>query len=227
MASSSHRAVHGSSAAREARATIVHRTSSDTRNVTSPPPGGALLPFPSARTRGPRQVGSHDSARVVATVLFTDVCGSTALAEELGDRAWCGLQLRHDALVGGRVEAHGGREVKRLGDGVLAVFAAPSRAVRCACEIVEAAAGLPLTLRAGLHAGEIEALDGDVRGIAVAIGARIVDLARPSEVLVSRTVRDLTAGSEIAYVDRDRHPLRGIVEPWQLYGALAGRQTAA
>jgi class 3 adenylate cyclase len=223
MASSAHCAIHGSCADREARATTVHRTSSETRNVTSPPPGGPPLASPSARGRVRPRAGSHDADRVVATVLFTDVCGSTALAEALGDRAWRGLQLRHDALVGGRVAAHGGREVKRLGDGVLAVFAVPSRAVRCACEIVDAAAGLPLTLRAGLHAGEIEALDRDVSGIAVAIGARIVDLARPAEVLVSRTVRDLTAGAGIAYVDRDRHPLRGILEPWHLYGAVADR----
>ena len=162
-----------------------------------------------------------DLDRVLATVLFTDIAGSTARSAALGDSAWRSLRERHDRAVRAAIGKYQGREVKTMGDGFLATFDGPSRAVRCAQEIVHENRSLGIEVRAGLHTGEIE-LDGtDVSGIAVAIGARVGAIARPAEVLVSQTIKDLTAGSGIIYTDRGEHELKGVPDRWRLY-AVSG-----
>jgi class 3 adenylate cyclase/pimeloyl-ACP methyl ester carboxylesterase len=157
--------------------------------------------------------------RLLATVLFTDVVDSTAQAAAMGDRAWREVQARHDALVRSNLTQFRGREIKTLGDGFLATFDGPARAVRCAQAIVRGAETLGIQIRAGLHIGEIE-LDGDdITGIGVAIGARVGALATPSEVLVSQTIKDLTTGSGIVFDDRGEHELKGVPDTWRLYAA--------
>jgi len=164
--------------------------------------------------------GSRPSAgsdRVLATVLFTDIVGSTQKAGELGDARWKELLADHDERAKAEIELSRGRYVHTTGDGLLATFDGPARAVRCAEAIVEAVRPLGLEIRAGCHAGEIE-LDGDdVRGIAVHIGARVAALARPGEVLVSSTVKDLTAGSGLVFENRGEHELKGVPDRWRLY----------
>jgi class 3 adenylate cyclase len=155
--------------------------------------------------------------RVLATVLFTDIVASTDRAAEVGDRAWRDLLDRHNALVRDRLQHFRGREVKTVGDGFVATFDGPARAVRCAQEIVEGVDELGLAVRCGLHTGECELLDGDVGGIAVHIGARVGALARGGEVLVSSTVKDLVVGSELGFEDRGAHELRGVPGEWRLY----------
>jgi class 3 adenylate cyclase len=159
--------------------------------------------------------------RVLATVLFTDIVGSTARLAEMGDRRWRNLLASHDGMVGRQLARFGGRLVRSLGDGALATFDGPARAAACAQAVVAGAAQLGIDVRAGLHTGEIE-LDGDdISGIAVHIAARVADLAGPGEVLVSRTVCDLVAGSALEFEDRGVHELKGVPAPWQLY-ALVG-----
>jgi pimeloyl-ACP methyl ester carboxylesterase len=156
--------------------------------------------------------------RVLATVLFTDIAGSTMQAAELGDRRWRALLERHDRLVREEVDRQRGRFVKSLGDGALAVFDGPSRAISSATAIRNRVRDLGLEIRAGLHTGECELLaDDDVGGLAVHIGARISGLAGPSEVLVSSTVRDLIVGSGQALTDRGEHDLKGVPGPWRIY----------
>ena len=158
------------------------------------------------------------SDRVLATVLFTDIVGSTERAAELGDGAWRSLLERHDALVRQEVERYRGRVVKSLGDGSLAVFDGPSRAISSAIAIREGARGLDMRVRIGLHTGECELLaDGDVGGLAVHIGARISALAQPGEVLVSGTVRDLIVGSGLALADRGEQRLKGVPGVWRIF----------
>jgi class 3 adenylate cyclase len=157
--------------------------------------------------------------RVLATVLFTDIVDSTRTAAELGDRRWREVLERHRVLVRQVLDRAGGREVKSIGDGFLAVFDGPARAIRCAREIIDSADSQGIRVRAGLHTGECEAMGADVGGIAVHIAARVSALAGPSEVLVSRTVKDLVAGSGIAFADRGVHELKGVPESWQLYAA--------
>ncbi len=158
------------------------------------------------------------SDRVLATVLFTDIVGSTERAAELGDGGWRALLERHDALVREYVERYRGRFVKSLGDGMLATFDGPSRAVSSALAIRDALRTLDLDIRAGLHTGECELLaDDDIGGLAVHIGARISGLAGPGEVLVSSTVRDLIVGSEQILTDRGEHELKGIPGPWRVF----------
>ncbi len=165
-------------------------------------------------TRPPRQAD-----RVLATVLFEDIVGSTRLAAELGDGRWRGLLAEHDRLAADAVQRFGGRVVKTLGDGVLATFDGPARAIRGALAIRDGAGALGLDVRAGLHTGELEQLDGDVGGIAVHIGARVAAAAGPGEVLVSRTVADLVAGSGLAFADRGEHELKGVPDTWRLFAA--------
>jgi len=160
-----------------------------------------------------------DPDRVLATVLFTDIVDSTGRAAAAGDRAWRALLDRHDALVRRQLERFRGRAVKSTGDGVLAIFDGPARAVRSACAIVEAARQLGIEVRAGVHSGECEIRDDDVAGIAVHTGARIAAIAAAGEVLVSSTVRDLVAGSGLGFVERGRHALKGIPGEWTLYAA--------
>lgn len=158
------------------------------------------------------------SDRVLATVLFTDIVGSTERAAELGDEAWRSLLQRHDSLVREQVERHRGRFVKSLGDGALAVFDGPSRAISSATAIRDGVHDLNLEIRAGLHTGECELLpNDDVGGLAVHIGARVSSLAGPGEVLVSSTVRDLIVGSGVTLTDRGEHELKGVPGPWRIF----------
>jgi class 3 adenylate cyclase/DNA-binding SARP family transcriptional activator len=163
---------------------------------------------------------AREPDRVLATVLFTDVVDSTRRAAELGDRRWRDLMARHEAIVRDRLERFRGHEVKRLGDGFLSRFDGPARAIRCAAAIRDAVVPLGLEVRAGLHTGEVDLIDDDVHGIAVAIAARVAATAAAGEVIVSRTVRDLVAGSGIEFEDRGTHDLKGVAEDWHLY-ALA------
>jgi class 3 adenylate cyclase len=158
--------------------------------------------------------------RVLATVLFTDIVGSTERAAELGDRRWRELLQVHDDLAGRLVDRWGGRLVKTTGDGILATFDGPGRAVGCATAFREELRGLDMEIRAGLHAGEVELRDGDVGGIAVHIAARVLAAAGPGEVLVSRTVRDLVTGSDTVLEDRGAHRLKGVEGAWQLFAVV-------
>jgi class 3 adenylate cyclase len=158
-----------------------------------------------------------DLERVLATVLFTDIVDSTRLAAERGDRRWRDLAQQHHALVRRELERFQGQEVDTAGDGFLATFDGPARAIRCACAIRDGVQGLGLTLRAGLHTGECELLGEKVAGIAVHTGARVAAKAEPGEVLVSNTVKDLVAGSGIEFEDRGFHELKGVPGEWRLY----------
>jgi class 3 adenylate cyclase len=164
-------------------------------------------------------VSAGESERVLATVLFTDIVGSTARAEQMGDRRWRDLLEAHDASVRRELARYRGSEVKSLGDGFLATFDGPARAVRCARAITEAVRPLKVRVRCGLHTGEVEIADKDVQGIAVHIASRISALAEADEVLVSRTVKDLVAGSGLHFEERGTHALKGIPEPMELYAA--------
>jgi class 3 adenylate cyclase len=155
--------------------------------------------------------------RVVATVLFTDIVGSTDRARALGDRAWGDLLEQHHALVRRELERFRGHEVDTAGDGFFATFDGPARAIRCASAIVESLGRAGLEIRAGLHTGEVELAGQGVRGIAVHTGARVASLAGTAEVVVSQTVRDLVAGSGIEFEDRGTHSLKGIPGEWRLY----------
>jgi DNA-binding SARP family transcriptional activator/pimeloyl-ACP methyl ester carboxylesterase len=158
--------------------------------------------------------------RVLATLLFTDVVGAAAKAADLGERAWHELLARHHRLVRAQLARYRGREVDVAGDGLLATFDGPARAVRCAAAIVESVRSLGVEARAGVHTGEIERSDGSAQGIAVHIGARIAAAARPREVLVSSTVKDIVAGSGIAFEDRGEHRLAGVPGAWRLFAAV-------
>jgi class 3 adenylate cyclase/pimeloyl-ACP methyl ester carboxylesterase len=160
------------------------------------------------------------SERILATVLFTDIVGSTALATRLGDQAWRETLRRHDSLVRDLLAQHRGREIHHTGDGFLALFDGPGRAIRCAAAISRGVRSLGLEVRAGLHTGEVEIGDEEVAGIAVHIAARVTSAAGGGEVLVSRTVRDLVAGSGIQFEERGEHSLKGVAEPWQLFAVL-------
>ncbi len=155
--------------------------------------------------------------RMLATVLFTDICESTQRAAEMGDRGWRFLLERHDALFRQALARHRGREVKRTGDGFLATFDGPARAIRCAASVTEAMGSLGLQVRAGLHTGELEVMDGDLGGLAVHIASRVMSCAAPNEVLVSGTVKDLVVGSGIDFEDRGEQELRGVPGEWRLY----------
>jgi class 3 adenylate cyclase/alpha-beta hydrolase superfamily lysophospholipase len=163
------------------------------------------------------QRGQRPVDRVLATVLFTDIVASTERAAALGDRQWHVLLDRHDAMAKRIVDRHGGRVVKGTGDGLLATFDGPARAVRCGKELVHAANQIDLPLRAGAHTGEIELRGKDVAGIAVHIGARVASCADAGEMLVSRTVKDLVIGSGLGFEDLGEHHLKGIADPWQLF----------
>ena len=155
--------------------------------------------------------------RVLATVLFTDIVGSTDKAVELGDSAWRALLRRHHEVVRAMIGRYRGKEVDTAGDGFLATFDGPARGVRCARAVVEAMQPLGIEIRAGLHTGEIDVSGDDVQGIAVHIGARVGALAGASEVLVSQTVKDLVAGSGLTFEDAGEHELKGVPDRWHLY----------
>jgi len=163
----------------------------------------------------------EDTDRILTTVLFTDIVGSTGRAAELGDRAWKELLAAHHARARAELARYRGREIDTAGDGFLATFDGPARAVRCAGAIAEAVRELGIQVRAGVHTGEVE-VDGDaVRGIAVHIGARICATADPSQVMVSSTVKDLTAGSGLAFEDAGEHDLKGVPDRCRLYRVVA------
>ena len=157
--------------------------------------------------------------RVLATVLFTDITGSTERAVELGDRGWAELLARHHALVRAELARFGGEEVDTAGDGVFASFEGPARAIRCACAIRDALRPLDLGIRLGLHTGECELVDGKISGIAVHTGARVAALAAPGEVLVSSTVKDIVAGSGLRFEERGQQTLAGVPGTWRLFAA--------
>jgi class 3 adenylate cyclase len=188
-------------------------------------PGADTMPF------GPDSVALIDAVeefltgrlppvepdRVLATVLFTDIVDSTGMAGRLGDRRWRDLLSRHDILVRSEVERFRGRWVKSTGDGALATFDGPGRAIRCACAIRDAVQALGLEIRAGLHSGEVELHDDDVAGITVHIGQRVATHAHRNQVLVSRTVADLLAGSDFVFHDGGEHVLKGVPGAWRLF----------
>ena len=171
-----------------------------------------------------RSIRDEEAAfdRLLATVLFTDIVDSTGRSAAVGDQAWGKIQEGHDRLVRAQLARHRGREIKTIGDGFLATFDGPGRAVRCAQAIATAVRPLGVEIRAGLHTGEIELLGDDVGGIAVAIGARVSSLAGPGEILVSSTVKDLVAGSGLSFEDRGLHSLKGVPEEWHLYAVAQG-----
>lgn len=155
--------------------------------------------------------------RVLATVLFTDIVGSTRVAASMGDERWRALLDEHYRVARQQLERWGGHEVKTVGDGILATFDGPARAVRCSIAIRDAVRALGLDIRAGLHTGEIELETDDIAGIAVHIGARISALAQGGEVLVSGTVRDLVVGSGLEFEDRGAHEVKGVPREWRLF----------
>jgi len=164
--------------------------------------------------------------RVLATVLFTDIVDSTSKLAELGDRRWRELITEHDGLVRDELERFRGREVKTMGDGFVATFDGPARAVACADAIRARSHRLGIAIRAGLHTGECEVLDGDITGVTVNIAARISALAAADEVLVSRTVTDLVYGSGLRFEDRGSAELKGIPQAWQLFAAIPAQSPA-
>jgi class 3 adenylate cyclase/pimeloyl-ACP methyl ester carboxylesterase len=167
---------------------------------------------------GSRSAGPPD--RVLATVLFTDIVGSTATAAEVGDRRWKELIRDHDTIIDRELARHRGRQIHTTGDGVLATFDGPARAIRSAVAIRDAVRDTNLEIRAGLHTGEIELHGDDVAGIGVHIGARVLALADPGEILVSRTVVDLVTGSGLRFEDRGSHVLKGVPGEWQIFSLV-------
>lgn len=166
---------------------------------------------------GTLSTDDEDVERVLATVMFTDIVDSTATAVRLGDRKWKQMLDEHDRLVATEVQRARGRVVKTTGDGALALFDGPARAVRCAASVLRAVRGLGIEARAGLHTGEVERRGDDVGGIAVHIGARVTSTAHASQVLVSRTVVDLVTGSGINFEDMGEHELKGVPGTWKLF----------
>jgi class 3 adenylate cyclase len=154
---------------------------------------------------------------VLATVLFTDIVGSTQLAAERGDSAWQRLLADHNRIVRRQLGRFGGVEIKVIGDGFLATFDGPARAIRCAAAIRDEVRELDLEIRAGLHVGEIDVLDNDIAGLAVHIAARVSAMAGAGEILVSSTVKDLVVGSGLDFDDRGAHELKGVPGSWHLF----------
>jgi class 3 adenylate cyclase len=159
----------------------------------------------------------HEVDRVLATVMFTDVVSSTPQAADMGDRRWSEVLATHDAVTRSELERFRGQEIRTTGDGFLAAFDGPGRAVRCASAIRDAVSAIGIQVRVGLHTGEIELHGEDIGGIAVHIAQRVQTHAQPDEVLVSRTVVDLVGGSGIPFTDRGTHTLKGVPDPWQLF----------
>jgi class 3 adenylate cyclase len=160
-----------------------------------------------------------DDTRVLATVMFTDIVGSTEHATRLGDARWRDLLEQHDLFTRRQLARFRGREVKRTGDGVVAVFDGPARALRCATSLAAGIRRLGLEVRVGVHSGECEMRGDDVAGVAVHIAARVAQLAEPGEVLCTGTVKDLVAGSGLAFKARGDHELRGVPGTWAVWAA--------
>ncbi len=164
--------------------------------------------------------GAHDGERALATILFTDIVGSTETAARLGDLRWRDRLERHDATVRRELAVHRGNEVKTMGDGFLATFDGPARAIRCATAIQAGLRDSEVEIRSGIHSGEVELIGADVGGMAVNIGARVGALAGPGEVLVSSTVRELVVGSGIEFEERGVHRLKGAPDEWRLFAVV-------
>jgi class 3 adenylate cyclase len=165
--------------------------------------------------------GTPNTDRMLATILFTDIVASTTHAAGAGDRRWRELLDNHDRMAGRQVHRFGGRQVKTTGDGILATFDGPARAIQCGLAICDGAHRLGVEARVGVHTGEVERRGDDIAGIGVHIAARVQGCAQPGEVWVSRTVTDLVAGSGIAFGDRGEHELKGVPGPWQLFTVVA------
>ena len=161
--------------------------------------------------------GGSPAERILSTVMFTDIVGSTDRAVSLGDTKWRELLDAHDALIRRQLDRFRGQEVKTLGDGFMATFDGPARAIQCAASICSGVRGLGMEIRTGIHTGEVEVRGDDIGGIAVHLAKRIESLAAPGEVLVSRTVVDLVAGSVIEFEDRGEQELKGVRGSWRLY----------
>ena len=161
----------------------------------------------------------------MSTVLFTDIVGSTEMQASLGDRSWRELVERHHAIVRAALGRWRGVENDTAGDGFYATFDGPARAISCALDVVERVRELGIEIRVGVHTGECEVIDGKCAGLTVSIGARVASNAEPSEVLVSRTVKDLVAGSGLSFDDRGEHELKGVPDRWHLYRVLEGGRT--
>ena len=168
-----------------------------------------------------RRIGPEPT-RVVTTLLFTDVVGSTARADAMGDRAWADLLAEHHARVRAELDRFGGREVDQAGDGTLASFDSATAAIRCALAVRDATAELGIEVRIGIHTGECELVDGRLRGIGVHIGARVAALAEAGEVLVSQTAKDVASGSGFRFEDAGEHELKGVPDHWRLYRVVSG-----
>ena len=168
--------------------------------------------------------GGHgrEPNRVLATVMFTDIVGTTEHVAKLGDRRWRNVLDRYYYETRKYLTIFRGREVDTAGDGFFATFDGPARGVRCACAIRDAVTDLGITIRAGLHTGECEVVGGKVSGLAVHLGARVAGLAEANEVLVSTTVKDLVAGSGLGFVDRGAHALKGVPGEWRLFAVSEG-----
>jgi len=167
---------------------------------------------------------AHASQRFLSTVLFTDIVGSTELAGQLGDRSWRDLLQRFHGLCRARLGEFRGREIDTAGDGYFAIFDGPARAMRCAAAMVADLRAIDISIRAGLHTGEVEALGDKVSGMAVHIGARVMSKAGDGEVWVSSTARDLVAGSGIGFEERGQHALKGVPGEWALFRALVPQE---
>jgi class 3 adenylate cyclase len=159
---------------------------------------------------------------VLTTLLFTDIVGSTEIAARLGDRDWNTLVDSHHAVVRAQLDRFHGMEVNTTGDGFLAIFDGPARAVRCGLAVKQALGTVDISIRAGVHTSEVELSGHDVRGLGVHVAARIMALARPGEVVVTSVVRDLAVGSGLTFTDRGRHALKGVPGEWELLAAAAG-----
>jgi len=185
---------------------------------------GIFLEDPAREIEGfLRDLPAHaEPERMLATVLFTDVVGATKRISELGDAGWRELVERHHQMVRRTLTRYRGIEIDTAGDGFFATFDGPARAIRCARAIHAEIADLGIGMRAGVHTGECEVIDGKPGGLAVVVGARIGATAAAGEVLVSRTVKDLVAGSGIAFEDRGEHALKGVPGEWRLYAAGSG-----
>jgi class 3 adenylate cyclase len=205
-----------------------------TRQLAEAIPGARLVEFPGSDhffwvgnqdelldevERFVKDLGEQEAEldRVLATVLFTDVVGSTERAAAIGDRRWRELLDAHHQRVRAQLGRFRGKEIDTAGDGFLATFDGPIRAIRCALAATEAVRDLDIEIRAGLHTGEVELAGDAVRGIAVHIGARVAALANPSEVIVSSTVKDLVAGAALRFEDRGEHALKGVPGAWRVY----------
>jgi DNA-binding NarL/FixJ family response regulator len=158
-----------------------------------------------------------DSDRILATVMFSDIVASTERAAQIGDRRWREVLDHHDELVREQLAAHGGQQINTTGDGFLALFDAPARAIRCAVAIRDKIGALGIEVRIGLHSGEVELRGDDVGGIAVHIGARVTASASAGDIIVSSTVKDLVTGSDIGFLDRGGHTLKGVPGQWRLF----------